>query len=106
MTPNPLRELLDAATELARSLEAAEAVQWKPAPIPKPADDTTERASGGHGDPTFQTVSDARRLDVRSAVGRAHYALGLNSRALRRMTEQVDGAVAAYYGSDPVSAPI
>lgn len=104
MTANPLRELVDAATELARSLEAAEAVQWKPAPVPKPHEDTTERASGGHGDPTWQTVADERRLVVRDAVGRSHYALGLNARALRRMSAQVDAAVTSYYGDQPLSA--
>jgi hypothetical protein len=95
---SPLRDLTEAAIELARVVEAAEAVQWKPAPVAKPRDDTTERAAGGHGDPTFSTVADERRLAVREAVGRSHYALGLNARALRQMTAAVEAALRGYYG--------
>jgi hypothetical protein len=77
-------------------------VQWKPAPVAKPRDDTSERASGGHGDPTFSTVSDDRRLDVRTAVDRSLFALGLNARALRRMTGNVEEALRRYYGDTQV----
>ena len=100
--PATLRELAEAAVELARVVDAAEAVQWKPAPIAKPRDDTTERASGGHGDPTFSTVADERRLSVREAVDRSHFALGLNARALRRMSASVEAALAGYYGDTQV----
>lgn len=54
--------------------EAAE-VQWAPAPIPRPREDTTERAKGGHGDPTPSVALDTRRADVRAAVVAAARAL-------------------------------
>lgn len=100
--PESLRELAEAAVELARVVDAAEAVQWKPAPVAKPRDDTTERASGGHGDPTFSTAADERRLAVREAVDRSKYALGLNARALRRMTASVEDSLRGYYGDTQV----
>jgi len=98
--PEQLRDLTEAIVELARVTDAAEAVQYKPAPVAQPRDDTTERASGGHGDPTFATVADPRRQAVREAVDRSRYALGLNARALRRMAADVEASLRGYYG-DP-----
>jgi hypothetical protein len=67
-----MRDLLiacvDAWTELAQLVEEASEVQFMPSPIPRPAEDTTERAQGGHSDPTSRIVADARRIAVREFV--------------------------------------
>lgn len=67
-----MRELLDACvrawTELAALVEEAAEVQFMPSPIPRPAEDTTERSKGGHSDPTARITADARRIAVREFV--------------------------------------
>lgn len=66
--PEPLRSFVAASLRVSRLLGQAQAVQWSPAPIPRPREDTTERSKGGHSDPTVATVFDERRLTVRAAV--------------------------------------
>lgn len=67
-----MRELLDACvrawTELTELVEEAAEVQFMPSPIPRPAEDTSERSKGGHSDPTSRIVADARRAAVREFV--------------------------------------
>lgn len=63
-----LATCVDTWTQLAALVEEASEIQFAPAPIPRPVEDTTERASGGHSDPTWSTVQDARRADVRAFV--------------------------------------
>lgn len=67
-----MRELLAACvtswTELAALVEEAAEVQFMPSPIPRPAEDTTERSKGGHSDPTARITTDARRIAVREFV--------------------------------------
>ena len=67
-----MRELLDECvrswTELADLVEEATEVQYMPSPIPRPADDTSERSKGGHSDPTSSITADARRMAVREFV--------------------------------------
>lgn len=67
-----MRELVtlcvDVWTELAQLVDEAAEVQSLPSPIPRPAEDTSERGKGGHGDPTFAVVQDARRMAVREFV--------------------------------------
>jgi hypothetical protein len=62
------RRLVVEAMNLTRAIDAAEEIQWEPSPVPKPREDTTQRAKGGHGDPTGDIVLDPRRLAVREAL--------------------------------------
>ena len=97
--PPLVRELATEALLLALSLGEAESIQWSPSLTPKPREDTTERASGGHGDPTLATVVDERRLAVRAQVdaGTAHLEEAVS--ALRRARANVDEAVNSWNGS-------
>jgi hypothetical protein len=83
---------------LARSLGEAEEIQWTAAPIPKPREDTTERAKGGHGDPTLATVLDERRLAVRLRVEEARVILAHNEEAAVEARRNLDAAIAAWNG--------
>lgn len=78
--PALVREGADTFVRLSALVADAEVVQWEAAPVPRPREDTTERASGEYADPTPSTSLDARRLAVREAHDRA---VG----ALREMTE-------------------
>ena len=99
-TPLPavVRSFTEEALFLARSAAEAEEIQWSAAPIPKPREDTTERAKGGHGDPTLAIVLDERRLAVRLRYEEALV-------VLRELTEQaadarrnLNAAIAAWNG--------
>lgn len=59
--------------------------QWTSAPVPKPREDTTERAKGGHGDPVPGHALCERRVTVRGAVLRSEG-------EMRRMVATVRGA--------------
>jgi hypothetical protein len=95
--PPIVRDLAEHALALATLLPKAEGIQWTAAPVPRPRDDTTERASGGHGDPTFDTVADDRRLGVRAAVLGSYDALEQAVRALIAAEASIDAAVSRYY---------
>lgn len=87
MTPDPtvspedadllaLASLAEAeARRLADMLPDALAVQWSPSPVPKPRDDTHERATGAPSDPTAETALDGRRLRLRAQVIESERAL-------------------------------
>lgn len=83
---------------LAQSLATTSEIQWEAAPVPKPREDTTQRASGGHGDPTADIVTDPRRLAVRDAVRAAELALTRAADELRRARVNVDRSVEAWNG--------
>lgn len=36
--------------------------RWSPSPVPRPRDDTTERSTGAHSDPTADIALDERRM--------------------------------------------
>ncbi|UIW13526.1 hypothetical protein PQD80_gp42 [Arthrobacter phage Lizalica] len=86
------------ALRLAQSIATAQEIQWEPSPVPKPREDTSQRASGGHGDPTGDIVLDARRLAVREAVVAAEQALARAAEDLRQARVNVDRAVARWNG--------
>jgi hypothetical protein len=98
--PPIVRDLAERALLLAAELPKAEGIQWTAAPVPRPREDTTERASGGHGDPTFATVSDDRRLAVRAAVLTSYDALEQAIRALIDAEQDLRRAVTRYYDDD------
>lgn len=62
------RAVSEACTDLASVAEEAAEFQWRAAPIPRPRDDTSERAKGGHSDPTSTIALDDRRLALRAAI--------------------------------------
>ena len=87
----------EAAALAGDATEAAE-VQWAAAPIPRPREDTTERAKGGHGDPTPSVALDARRADVRTAVVGARRALEFARVNLTVQRRTVEDALARWAG--------
>ncbi|UYL87647.1 hypothetical protein SEA_VRESIDENCE_43 [Arthrobacter phage VResidence] len=96
-TPNP-RTVADEALRLMLALNTANEIQWERSPVPTPRDDTTQRASGGHGDPTGDIVLDPRRLAVRGAVVAAEQTLKNTITALREARLDVERTVALWNG--------
>jgi len=103
--PPIVRDLAERALLLAAELPKAEGIQWTAAPVIRPRDDTVERASGGHGDPTFATVADDRRLGVRAAVLASYDALEGAVRALETARAGLATAVEVYYGDRDRDTP-
>ena len=97
-----VRETTTEALQIARVLDAASEIQWEAAPIPKPREDTTQRASGGHGDPTGDIVLDPRRQAVREAVKDAERALAQHLAILRDARHKLTTAVEAWNGEEPL----
>lgn len=60
------RQMRAACDDLIEYLKEAADVQWQPSPIPRPRDDTSERALGEHSDPTADVATDPRRQAVRA----------------------------------------
>lgn len=86
------------ALSLVRSLETAEEIQWERSPVPQPREDTSQRASGGHGDPTGDIVLDPRRLALRVAVRAAEGALATAAADLKARKDELDEAIAKWNG--------
>jgi hypothetical protein len=103
MTTPPLNDHVRAVAReallLASTLTEAEAIQWSPSPVPKPREDTTQRAKGGHGDPTLAIVLDDRRMAVRSAVEAAHAKLAALAEEVRTTREALGEAVDQWNGA-------
>ncbi|AYN57763.1 hypothetical protein PBI_DRMANHATTAN_43 [Arthrobacter phage DrManhattan] len=83
---------------LAQSVADARDIQWEPSHTPKPRTDTSQRASGGHGDPTGDIVLDPQRLALREAVRAAERTLEENARAMRKARHALEAAVARWNG--------
>ena len=96
--PATVRSFAAETLALAQSMQKADAIQWEAAPIPRPSDDTTERAKGGHGDPTQAIALDDRRLAVRAQYDAAMAALDTAYAAVRAARRHLDGAVDAWEG--------
>lgn len=96
--PLTARTVAEEALRLAVALNAAEHIQWERSPVPAPRDDTTQRATGGHGDPTGDIVLDPRRMALREAVRDAERLLTENARALRRARLNLLDAVDRWNG--------
>lgn len=90
-----IREETDALAEL---LPDALRRQWTVSPVPKPREDTAERASGDRSDPTGDTALDGRRLDVRESVKRAEAILRESAVRTRGVRLFMESAVARYDG--------
>lgn len=100
---------LDALVDLIRQetdalldvLPEATARQWSLSPVPKPREDTPQRASGDRpADPTGDTVLDPRRLAVRETVARSERVLRDAAIALRGTRLAMERAVARFDGED------
>lgn len=88
------RELLK-LSELAASAELA---QWERSHTPTARDDTTERAKGGHGDPTSDTALDPRRLALRESYRHAEAILLGAEMAARASHANLARDLAAWHG--------
>ncbi|MGZ0151850.1 DUF7169 domain-containing protein [Kribbella sp. WER1] len=94
-----LADLIKEETDsLMNELPAALDRQWSASPVPKPREDTQQRASGGKSDPTFDIVADPRRLAVRRTVASAEIALRDALITLRASRVAMARAVARYDG--------
>jgi hypothetical protein len=84
---------------LHETLSGAVTRQWSPSPVPKPREDTPQRASGDRpADPTADTALDARRLAVRETVIRSERVLRDAALALRAVRHATETAVARFDG--------
>jgi hypothetical protein len=92
------RRLVVETMNLTRAIDAAEEIQWEASPVPKPREDTTQRASGGHGDPTGDIVLDPRRLAVREALAEAESVVRDLSVRVAELQAKVGGTVDAWNG--------
>jgi len=92
------RRLVVETMNLTRVIDAAEEIQWEASPVPKPREDTTQRASGGHGDPTGDIVLDPRRLAVREALAEAEAVVRDLSVRVAELQANVGGTVDAWNG--------
>jgi len=93
-----VRRLASGALVLARTTADAQAVQWDASPVPRPRDDTSERAKGGHSDPTPLVTFDDRRLAVREAVKGAVRALDAAAQAAEEANRAVEEALESWAG--------
>ena len=87
--------------DLEATIPVALAAQWSPSPIPRPRDDTTERASGGHGDPTSAVATDDRRLALREQIARCRDALMHSAVTVRGARLSLERALAEWEGTSP-----
>lgn len=98
VSTDTVRQTAREALLLIQSLNDAAEIQWEPSHTPKPREDTSQRASGGHGDPTGDIVLDARRLALRDAVTDAEATLRRYAAELMAARVNVDRAVARWNG--------
>ena len=101
MTTNLVGELRNLAAEafrLGSIMETAEDVQWMPSSVPRPREDTTERASGGYSDPTLNTVTDPRRLAVREAMVKSKAVLDQTRFTIIRQREELESVLENWNG--------
>lgn len=84
--------------ELRKIAPAALDAQWSPAPVPRPRDDTAERAKGGHSDPVPAIVLDARRLALRAQVLRSEDLLRAALVNVSGVRQGLDRALASWEG--------
>lgn len=86
------------ADALAELIPAAVDAQWVAPPQHRPRLDTTERAKGGHSDPTPAITLDERRLALRLQVIRSERALREAIIALRGVRLGLETTLGAWEG--------
>lgn len=88
---NITETIMAEAAALGAVLEEANEVRWSLPPRRRPAEDTSERSSGPHSDPTADIVTDERRLalstEVDSVLTGCHKAV-IALQAMRRSVER------------------
>lgn len=116
MTRDPLERLFDESQDveldallalLGRETEAmkqalpeALARQWEASPVPKPREDTSQRASGDRPNPTEAIVLDARRLALRTTIEEVRQAVRHGVVRVRAGRLALDHAVKRYDGAE------
>lgn len=88
------------AEALTHAIPEATARQWEASVVPRPREDTSQRASGGIPNPTADTALDPRRLAVRETVVRAGSALRDAAVTVRGSRLALERAVARFDGED------
>ena len=99
LLPPVVHDLAERALELARLVHQVSDAQWSRAPRLS-VDTMGRRATGGHGDPTFDVVADEGRLALRGAVQQSYRALEQAVIALRTTSASLERALA-----EPDAAP-
>lgn len=88
----------DAFIRLAHKASQAEDIQWEASPRP-PASNPEGGKPSAYSDPTFDTVTDERRLAVRERVQAAYIELARATAAAREATAALDAAIREWEGS-------
>lgn len=104
--PQELRSFATTTLQLAQLLGEAQEAQWKPSHVPQPRDDTSERAKGGHGDPTLATVVDDRRLALRAAVIQSEQALETAFATVRQAADRLQLQLDRWAGATEVDGSV
>ena len=97
-----LAEISAVDRELDRLWEAltdALKYQWEAPPVPRPANDTSERSKGPVSDPTPQIALDGRRLALRATVLEAERAVVRIRAVVSELADRVEGSVARWEGA-------
>ncbi len=102
-----LGDLLLGTRDLAIALDAAEQVQWSPAPRPRPDTDASRKPSGPPSDPTAAVALQDERLEVRAACAQARQAMAAALSTVTAARARVSGALAFWEGGpSPSTAPM
>ncbi|BCJ41700.1 hypothetical protein GCM10010168_53020 [Actinoplanes ianthinogenes] len=96
--PSLLRAVQMELKELGTIIPIATEAQWTAAPVARPREDTTERASGSISDPTGDAATCAKRLKVRDQLVRSEHVLQRVHRALEDVRRGLGSAVDTWTG--------
>lgn len=91
-----LRAFLD---DVERVFPDAVAAQWERSPsAPQPRDEERGRVAGPISDPTYETVADERRLELRAEVRRHEAFLSWAAQGAGKLSGRLSSAVDAWEG--------
>lgn len=97
-----LAELIrEEVAALLETLPDAYARQWTASPVPRPREDTNERAKGPHSDPTPSIALDGRRLALRDQVVASEHVLRSAAVAVRGVRRGLERALDRWDGAAP-----
>ena len=100
VTDHSVTETAAVYLKLQLALSRANAIRWTPAPRAGGAGGTVRNGGGGHGDPTGDTVLDARRLAVSEMVHATEADLRAIYSRLVGDLELLEEAMNAWEGSE------
>lgn len=92
-----LRREVDA---LEVALPGAIDAQWERSPVPRPREDTHERASGGISDPTADVAADEARVILRAQLVRSERIARSTIVAVRGVRRGLEMALARWEGDE------